>query len=268
MKKNDLYRSPCLILYLMIFAFSLNLIAEDIIDNTVSPHGEEGKCHYCHNSRVVDKNNVGFRKSSEEEVCIECHIDRGANMTDYLKDMLPNVAAKSRLIEYLSKHPDFSCHSCHNVMCLANSRKELRYRNPHIQLDKEGKSIKKTCLFCHTVTPTKEMDETEKVNKRYGLRYDLEYLCIICHVMSSRKKGCSGKKMSAEMIKKKEQFEKKYDVVLPLGPSGTVICASCHNPHQAGVSVGKSEKTKLPDNHRLVVEDSWQMCTACHTGKY
>ncbi len=258
-----------LILYLFFILSSQNVFAESIIDKTNSPHGEEGMCHYCHDSKVVNKASIGFRLNPVEKICIDCHEERGLNIREYLKDMLPNVANKNKMIDYLAKHPDFTCHSCHNVMCQTNSRKELKYRNPHIQLDQSGKNIKKTCLYCHTTYPTSEQDKNDFDKKVSSMRYDLKYLCNICHVMSSNKRGLGfGKQMPTEMISKKEQFEKKHDVTLPLGPENTVICASCHNPHQAGVRVGKSKKIKLPDNHRLALKDSWKMCSACHAGKY
>ena len=74
--------------------------------------------------------------------------------------------------------------------------------------------------------------------------------------------------MTEAMIRKKEEFEKEYDVSLPLGPNNTVVCASCHNPHQIGVILGKGGFATPPREHRLVLEDIWKLCTACHLGNY
>jgi hypothetical protein len=133
---------------------SLLLLPSSVLSGSkVDPHGKEGLCHYCHDSNVVEKGKARFRLNTVEATCLECHGKRGATLEDYLKRMLPDVKIKKKLIVYFAKHPDFSCHSCHNVMCLRSTRKELQYRNPHMQLDKEGRIIEKSCLFCHAVLP-------------------------------------------------------------------------------------------------------------------
>jgi hypothetical protein len=86
--------------------------------------------------------------------------------------------------------------------------------------------------------------------------------------MHSQKEGLGlGKSMTKAMIQKKELFESEYDVSLPLGTNDTVVCASCHNPHQIGVILRKNVGATTGE-HRLVLEDSWLMCTACHLGNY
>ena len=87
--------------------------------------------------------------------------------------------------------------------------------------------------------------------------------------MSTQKRGLGFKELMTDaMVQKKAQFKKKYDVSLPLGPNNTVIYASCHNPHQLGVILGKGGYIAPPGEHRLILEDIWLMCTACHLGNY
>jgi hypothetical protein len=87
--------------------------------------------------------------------------------------------------------------------------------------------------------------------------------------MQSQKGGLGlGERMTEEMIQEKKEFERKYDVSLPLGPNNTVVCASCHNPHQFGVILGKGGYATPPGEHRLIVENPWRLCTACHLGHY
>lgn len=248
-------------LHLFFLLFSANARAEV----TVDPHGKEGMCHYCHSSKVMEKGRGGFRLGSVEATCLECHGKRGTTLEDYLRRMLPHVKIKEKLIRYFMKQADFSCHTCHHVMCQSNARKELRLRNPHIQLGNNGKLIEKTCLFCHTIVPDYKHPRLENA----VMRYDISYLCSLCHVMSTQKRGLGfGERMTDAMVRHKEQFEKKYDVSLPLGPNNTVICASCHNPHQQGVILGKGGYANASADHRLVLDDPWQLCTACHLGKY
>lgn len=250
----------------LVLCMSLFILPSNVLSDTkVDPHGKEGMCHYCHRSKVVEQGKAEFRLNTVEATCLDCHGKRGSTLEDYLWRMLPEVKTKREMVDYFAKHPDFSCHSCHNVMCLRSSRRELQFRNPHIQLDTEGKIIEKACLFCHTTVA----DYKHPTRTNAHMRYDLTYLCSVCHMMSSQKRGLGfGKSMTEAMIRKKEEFEKEHDVSLPLGPNNTVICASCHNPHQLGVMLGKNGYASLSNRHRLLLEDTWLMCTACHLGKY
>lgn len=249
------------ILYLSFLLLPANVLSD--IDIRVDPHGKEGMCHYCHTSKVVEKGKAGFRLNTVEATCLECHGKRGATLEDYLQRMLPDVKIKKKMIVYFKGDPDFSCHICHHEMCQSNSRKELQLRNPHIQLDEAGKIIEKACLFCHTTLPDYKHPGLEKT----VMRYEIPYLCSLCHAMSSQKRGFGfGEPMREAMVRKKEHFEKKFDISLPLGPNNTVICASCHNPHQAGVILGKGGYAGVPGEHRLVTDNAWKLCVVCHWG--
>lgn len=259
--KKMVRRTALWVLYLSSVVLPSNVFSD--IDIKVDPHGKEGMCHFCHVSKVVEKGKAGYRLYTVEATCLECHGKRGATLEEYLQRMLPDVKIKKEMIVYFTGHPDFSCHTCHHEMCQSKSRKELQLRNAHIQLDNAGSIIERACLFCHTTLPDYKHPSFENV----VMRYDIRYLCSLCHAMSSAKRGLGfGELMTDRMLRKKEWFEKKYDVSLPLGPNNTVICASCHNPHQAGVILGKAGYDAAPDKHRLRVDDVWKLCVACHWG--
>ena len=65
-----------------------------------------------------------------------------------------------------------------------------------------------------------------------------------------------------------KKFETKYNIILPVGPDNTVICASCQNPHQQGVILSESACKGSGERYRLRVGDVWALCTACHGGRY
>ena len=255
----------CRRLPFVLYFFLLMTPLANSSETTVDPHGKKGLCYYCHKSNVVEDGKPEFRRNTLEETCMECHKNRGATFRDYLRQMLPDVRDKEKLIVYFLEHPDFSCHICHHVMCQSNSREELKRRNPHIQLDSNAKPIRKRCLFCHTTFP----NYIHQGRQKTIIRYDLIYLCSACHVMMSQKSGLGlGKRMTEAMIQKKEKFEKEFDVSLPLGPDNIVVCVSCHNPHQFGVVLGKGKSVTPRVERRLIVEDPWRLCTACHLGDY
>ena len=231
-------------------------------EKKVDPHGIEGMCNYCHINKEVKEGKAKFRLDTVEAVCIECHYKLGSSLEDYLQKMLPDLPRKEGLITYFVKQPDFSCTTCHVQMCQSNSRKELRRRNPHIQLDFRKNPIEKKCLFCHTAMP----DYSHPGREDVVMRYDIAHLCSLCHFMMSAPKG---KPMTEAMVAKKENSEKKFYVSMPLGSSNKVVCASCHNPHQKGVPRGKGKYAAAHgEKKRLRLESCSQLCVACHIGNY
>lgn len=242
------------------------LALAEVKKDAIDPHGKEGFCHHCHGTNDVDPDNLTFKMGTIDLTCLKCHSQRGATMEDYLRRMLPDVEIKDELIVYFLEHHEFSCHTCHNVMCKRSSKEDLLFRNPHIQLDENGEIIEHTCLFCHTMVPDWRHPDPEHAN----MRYDITYLCSICHAMSTEKRGLGfGEPMTREMVEAKERFEEEHDVSLPLGPGDTVVCASCHSPHQSGVILGKKGRGEhVEQTHALVVDDPWELCKACHTGRY
>ena len=257
MKDNLMFLYRIIVLYLFFLVIPSNTFGDMRID----PHGKREMCSHCHISETVHKGEKKFRLDTIEATCLACHAKMGDSLDEYLKRMIPDVEIKKEMIKYFTKQADFSCHTCHYVMCQSGSRKELQLRDPHIQLNKEGKIIEKTCLFCHIKVP----DYKKPSFKDAVIRYDVSYFCSLCHVMSSQKRGLGfGKPMTTDMVLRKKAFEEKYDISLPLGPNNTVICASCHNPHQQGVILGKGGYSNASGDHRLVSDDPWKLCTACH----
>jgi hypothetical protein len=263
-------------LFLMVFSFLLLLTNSpadspaDAVESPpvysqgkkVDPHGQEGMCNYCHINTEVEEGKANFRLDTVEAVCIECHYELGSSLEDYLQRMLPDIPVKEGLITYFVKQPDFSCPTCHFQMCQGNSRMELRRRNPHIQLDYRKNPIEKKCLFCHAAMPDYSHPEYEKV----VMRYDISYVCSLCHFMMSAPKG---KTMTEAMVAKKEKSEKIFYIFMPLGPNNKVVCASCHNPHQPGVPLGKGKYAAARgEKNRLRLESCKQLCVACHVGNY
>lgn len=231
----------------------------------VDPHGKEGMCKYCHISQEVSKGRAELWDNNIGKLCQGCHkARRHVKIREYLQIRLPDIEAKDRIISYFAKQPDFSCITCHDMICLTDSPKQLLNKDPHVQLDSDGAIIERACLSCHTSVPDYRKPDSADTE----MRYEISNLCVLCHVMSSERiKMGHGEQMTTQMINTKKEFEEKYDISIPLGPGNRVICASCHKPHQAGVILGKGKKYgNKPRNHRLILLDYWALCDACHPG--
>jgi hypothetical protein len=126
----------------------------------------------------------------------------------------------------------------------------------HEMVTKDGKLIKDKCRFCHT-----ESIEGQELMVRTGnaqLRTDVITLCESCHMehVDYFEPGHIGSKVKPEMKAFMAAFEAAGSIPgryptpeqigeayrsgrqpgrLPLGPGDTVVCSTCHNPHQKGV---------------------------------
>jgi predicted CXXCH cytochrome family protein len=166
---------------------------------------------------------------------------------------------------------------------------QQRPYNVHIMLDPNDQTIRRACQFCHHSL----LDERDR-RVRLGqpeLRYEPITLCRSCHMghVDYFEPGHIGAKVPADMKAYMAAFEqnpvgsrpdgsqiedaRQRGLVpkrLPLGEADTLVCSTCHNPHQQGVFPPNSvlaygaiqtgqEQTKL----RLRGLGK-EFCLACH----
>jgi hypothetical protein len=142
--------------------------------------------------------------------------------------------------------PDAFCAACHRPV-------QFRRVNPHRNMTPEGQVVPADCLLCHKSVPDRNA-MTRQGNP--DLRADVMVLCRSCHYyhvdwfepghmdakvppkmlayMRARELTGPTTRPSRELIARLEA-ENARPRDWPLGPGDTVICTSCHNPHQQGV---------------------------------
>lgn len=140
------------------------------------------------------------------------------------------------------------CVRCHLEL------KEHQVYNVHIMLNKDDSITRRACQFCHHVL----LDDRDR-RARTGqaeLRYDAVTLCRSCHMehIDYFAPGHVGAKASVEMRGYMVAFEQtppnqqpdpklikqavqtgREPTRLPLADVDTVVCSTCHNPHQEGL---------------------------------
>jgi predicted CXXCH cytochrome family protein len=211
--------------------------------------------------------------------CLTCH------------DMLPACSEKidrpgvNRMLLR-----DFSAGRSHSQPFCQNCHKESTYQklNPHIMLmaDKD-EIIEEKCLFCHeSPQDRKQMTRTGKP----ALKHDQTTLCRDCHQQHKDPmiQGHIGLKLSdnnlaymrireqiglnghitPKMIETAKADHAKPTMMVP-GADGTIVCSTCHNPHQYGVfpagSVLGYRAMRLAGNGKPVSPVHGQMwCRYCH----
>lgn len=148
--------------------------------------------------------------------------------------------------------------------------------NPHDQIDDEGYILWNKCLICHPEVPNiKETRSIEDVKLRF--EDDVKQGCFRCHPQRMHPGGeWVGASLSGttgapdhwirppDYIEKNiEQSLKEIDVILPLEPrTGKIFCATCHNPHEKGLLVGKPDKGA--DADWRLRSGGGPICQYCH----
>lgn len=232
---------------------------------TVSPHWTRDGCSACHDSTHGEP--AAIEPVNVTAICLQCHDGEKA-------------AAESHPIGREFKRADIrlpegwpapggqlSCLTCHDVVMACESSPsadvkaanpmmmrggrmtdqatycgqchvaDLHERfNPHRMLNDNGRVDSNSCMYCHTET----MDARASVRRdgRTALRGDESALCLGCHAQHEDyfEPGHFGARATDAM---KRQLAAAGGRV-PLTPSGTLTCSTCHNPHQRGVFAGDS----------------------------
>lgn len=150
--------------------------------------------------------------------------------------------------------------------------------NPHEQINDEGEVLWNKCYICHPTMPDiKKAKSIKDVKIRF--ENDPKQMCYRCHPEPMHPGGDwiganFGKIGSPNHlvvpppnIRKNQQLSLKAAyIMLPLEPkSGKQFCATCHNPHERGLLIGRadagSDSVQRKRTERLV---GATLCQYCH----
>ena len=157
------------------------------------------------------------------------------------------------------------CFKCHQEQL-------FRKVNPHIQLTADGEIRKNVCLFCHEHPPDADLD---RVRATGTLKSTRSGLCTGCHddlkaghrAHADLKAADAERKQGAYMLRR---FEPALNAVketkLPL-VDGAIHCATCHNPHEAGVLTEEHANAGAGKPYFLRTDKVIVLCIFCHAGK-
>jgi hypothetical protein len=146
--------------------------------------------------------------------------------------------------------------------CHVRSESHTRH-NPHRMLTPTGEVEERACLLCHRSLP----DSAGKMNRtgRPDLRTHEFSLCLNCHSrhVDYFEPGHIGASVSSEM-------QATLKGRLHLSEYGSILCSTCHNPHQAGLFSEHSELARGAMIHDGKVRPlrfrglDKELCLACH----
>lgn len=253
---------------------------------TVNPHFTGKHCIECHEASPP-----ALRFGGDiSKICVRCH-DRATAAT--FEPHPVNVAVSEALRPRIpAKWPladnTITCRTCHDVLLqmheapaarianpsflrgdsrsrgdafcfVCHDRTLFKKNNPHRQIGDNGSIIPETCLVCHSSVPD---PEAVTVPEQAKLRSSGAHLCGACHQHQMRDHPTRGRHLVAPSAAVSRALAAKQTDTPLLG--GEVHCATCHNPHAAGVlrrQTGAGEPALLRRGGGAA------LCLVCHPGR-
>jgi len=159
--------------------------------------------------------------------------------------------------------------------------------NPHIMLEENGSIRERACLVCHRTVPDRAEAMPTGLN---DLRAPVPVQCRSCHLSHVEyfEPGHTGTKVPPDMLAYMAAREQSEPTTRPsveliekmkstharpagwvLGPDDTIICSTCHNPHEQGLfvpgNVLSNRMMKVLSTGKVVSPvRSNRLCLSCH----
>jgi hypothetical protein len=251
-----------------------------------NPHGDRTLCFSCHPGEIKEGAPAPRPKDRDDvTLCNDCHLQPGVKRSPHAVGA--GISESTWRMEYLGyplSDGKLTCVTCHDEVshrkpdpanpkflrggpyanqdqfcyrCHLEDRERLD--NPHRQIDAFGKIRAESCKFCHATPP----DPTRRPGDPANLAMvgPDKQICSNCHEDRPHPDRDHMVPFPERMMKRKVEYEKRHQVVLPLADDGTVKCSTCHNPHAKGVlkgelGVGAGSKYRVPDFR--------EVCAPCH----
>lgn len=263
------------------------------ISRKVNPHFHGVMCIACHDDGPVKGAPALKEKGNIFRLCYRCHATKYTS--DYLMHPV-NVIPSARIAIPQGmplQEGRITCGTCHESCEEQRSRKTagtqsqnpkflrggystrgefcLRchveglaglFLKPHEQRDFQGNIALEKCLLCHSSVPENQIGW---VRNEFRLdEVEINGLCLTCHsekYQESHPKANHFVVPSDKILTMLESAEERVGLEFPL-VGETIVCITCHDPHQAGIVAGAGTRVGATRRGRLRV--SWEICGACH----
>lgn len=233
------------------------------------PHWDEQACSTCHGEGIP----AAIENVDDEVMCTKCH---GASDTTSCRHPSNVAIGSSGSVSIPEAYKSsiragrLVCTTCHDPLVQCQGDKLAPYLNPrflrggpfqqadevcqlchdgtyyaklnpHAQLDGTGKR-REACAFCHEAT-------SAQVSASTGFRIEASRQCLGCHAVAPHPMSMipgSGIDSWNHLVVPGESTARQMDATrartgarLPVAPdTGEITCATCHDPHEAGVIAG------------------------------
>lgn len=256
----------------------------DALPPTTNIHHSGRHCELCHDPVPEGNDDLNLRFVHDDQATCRCHFGQTSSYPHPV-EIEPSQAMLDRIPEaFPLSEGKVTCATCHDVgeQCRIRPRgrgflrgapyasaKEMCFRchdsshyerrDPHQQVDLNGKLIEETCYYCHVDVPNVETDEF----KDLSFVTDVEALCRRCHRHQRHPGGVEHHvRPSPKLAERIEQMEAEHATLMPMTRGGQITCVTCHNPHEAGVIPAHRPSARgagSPGRHRAP-----NLCEECH----
>ena len=257
---------------------------------SINPHKSGLFCFLCHYKPPKEKGGNLHLKYGQDtiRICKDCHNNKRAAADNHPVGVIPSKGKEIEIPkDFPLKNKKITCLTCHILKCQGETSNVLLLRggpyitridtclvchvkdkykkdNPHKIISEDGEIRQDRCEYCHSV----DKDETgETGEKKFGYKFSAPFrqYCVGCHPVKTEKHpfGAShtGRHIDAiwSGITMTQRIQISHDQsfkMTPVSLTGTVMCASCHNPHDPR------------PGPKLRISDLNQSCRQCHFRQY
>lgn len=240
-----------------------------VSNSPFNPHWRADGCNVCHELEAGRLAPV--QRADVDLLCLSCHDGKSATSEPHPIGRTFQSDQVQQPADWPTVDGKLTCLTCHDVLmgCKDQPRRaaanphflrgaqpmapeafcatchvaDLHQRfNPHVMLDESSNPVETACAACHTGNGLPR----ERVNREHRpqLLADEPTLCGRCHAnhVDYFTPGHIGIRASHAVVTSLLRAEVESGgrnvstpVRMPLADGHTVVCSTCHNPHQAGL---------------------------------
>ena len=233
------------------------------------PHWDEEACSTCHGQGPP----VSIENYDDDAMCGRCHEEPGTASCRHPSNLAPGSAGSVSLPDdYRSSIQDGKvvCTTCHDPLVQCQGDKLAPYLNPRFLRGGPFRQPDEACLLCHdTASYTKLNPHAQlaggeirqeacgfchraaagEISASSDFRIDVSAQCLSCHAIPPHPMSMipgSGIDSWNHLVVPGESTLRRMSATreragarLPVEPgTGKITCATCHDPHEAGVIAG------------------------------
>jgi hypothetical protein len=243
------------------------------------PHWDGKSCATCHGEGAP----TSIKNYDDKVMCGKCHDESGTLSCRHPSNIAVGSAASASVGDVYRdsiRAGKLVCTTCHDPLVQCQGDKLAPYLNPRFLRGGPFRQADEACLLCHDKSSFPKLDPhdqlagtdvkqavcgfchaaaADRITASTAFRIDPSKQCLACHAVSPHPMSMipgSGIDSWNHLVVPGESSTRQMDATrartgerLPLDPhTGKITCATCHDPHAAGVIAGDPqflEKARL-----------------------
>ena len=233
------------------------------------PHWDDQACSTCHGEGTP----ASIKNYDSDAMCGRCHEKSGTQSCRHPSNLVSADTGSVSLpddFRSATRGGRVVCTTCHDPLVQCQGDKLAPYLNPRFLRGGPFQQSDEACLLCHDKAPYKKLNPHAqladgeirreacgfchtlaegKISASSGFRIDASTQCLGCHAVSPHPMSMipgSGIDSWNHLVvpgestmRRMNETRERTGARLPVEPgTGKITCATCHDPHEAGVIAG------------------------------